>query len=223
MLRLKFKEKIGKVLSSNSFFSRYDFTINESKDSVNIEYGIDPKYCFSFVIPSSKSRVKDNYDNFDNMYVYNATISPWETAIKENTQFKSQESLLNGMSNWLIFLKEDLYSTPALRRIENIEEQFLEYSKKADLLSGEYFTVEESENLKDKFEELSQKMEDAINSLSIQATEKTEKINTLKDEVESLKRKLEILDVLRTTKVAIWRPFSCMDVTRSRSLWADLT
>ncbi|WP_063668326.1 hypothetical protein [Aliivibrio fischeri] len=194
MLRLKFKEKIGTVLSSNSFFSLYDFIISESKSSVKIEYGIDPRYCFSFVIPSSQSSIKDMYGTNKNIYIYRAEISPWETAIKENTEFESQDLLLNGISRWLTFLKEDLNSTPTLRRIERIEEKFLEFSKKADSFNGEYFTVEESENLKAKFEELSKKMEDAINTLSIQSEEKTERINTLQEEIESLKCKLDILD-----------------------------
>lgn len=196
MLREVFKRQLEERFSSNSFFSLYDFSIDEDKpkeNQVNIIYLPDSKYHFNFIIPDSKTEIKEDYGS-ENKYVYNALIAPWQTAEIEKVKFYSKDAFLNGIDDWLKYLEEDLLSKPVNRKIKHFEEQLNEFIVIIEDFDDKYFTEEEAKNLEDKINEIQQAMISNINQLNKKTEEKENMISELKLEIEALKKKIDIFD-----------------------------
>jgi len=207
MFREKFKSEIIEVLSSKSFFSNYDFTIaaNDSKKGqISIAYNHCEKYYFIFQIPDGERTKKGDYGDV-NYYLYHATIAPWEAAELESVRFESKSEFLKGLNRWLGFLEEDLTSSPTNRKLKSMEEKMSSYSEMIDEIEGEYFSQEEADSLKNKIDELHVKMTESINNLDKDSNEKARTIRELKQEIEGLKTKIEILDKKGALKSLVGR------------------
>jgi hypothetical protein len=195
MIREAFRNEIENTLNSNVFFSCYDFkTTEEAQNNVKILYLADNRYSFQFKIPTFTTEFNDKYDKKYQSYYYGATVSPWASAICENVNFQGKESLLSGIQEWMMYLKEDLLNSLINRKIQEHEEKLNELNEIIDNISEEYLSENETKELTSRIDEPELNMEKNINELNKRAEEKEILIKSLKEEIEALKEKMGILN-----------------------------
>lgn len=193
MIREVFRNEIGNALGSNTFFSYYDFEIAEEVSNiVKILYLPDDEYYFKFTIPTSRMESENRHNTKE--YYYKATIAPWTSAICENANFEGKEELLNGIMNWMNYLKEDLLNTPINRKIQEHEKRLNEFGEVINNMGDEYLSPGEIQELIRRIDELELSMEENINALNKKSEEKEMLIKSLKEEIEAIKEKMEIFN-----------------------------
>jgi hypothetical protein len=203
MIREIFRNEIGSTLKTNTFFSFFDFKITEEQQNVvNILYLPDNKYYFQFDIPTSTVEFKKYYDERHSEqysekyreYYYSAIISPWKSAIRENVSFEGKKSILNGIKQWMTYLKEDLLNTPINRKVQEHEEKLNELSGIIDNVENDYLSENEKQELINRINDLELHMIKNIDELNKKSEEKEILINSLKEEIELLKEKMQIFN-----------------------------
>ena len=194
MIREMFLSELKRTLSLNDFFSCYDFNIIEEKqNTVKIIFLSDDRYYFKFAIPTAKTEMENKYGK-DYLYIYSATVSPWASAVCEEIGFRRKENLLNAIIEWMKYLKEDLINTPINRKILEHEKKLNEFYEILNNMEDEYLSEEEMNLFVSRIDELEKNMVNNINELNKKAEEKDRIINSLKNEFDTLKEKMDIFN-----------------------------
>jgi len=220
-LREVFFKDINETINASIKFGATDFdiTTRDSKDdgivaSIEIKYIYEDKFVLKILVPSSKSsyKVKDKYGDDYNTYSdyqFELHTTPGEFIMDENFKVWGRNKMLKSIESWLSRIWEELQALPINREINNIKEQVEKLHNKYDSISEEYFTDQETEEIESKLDDLHKKIEDQIKNQKITEEELKSKIQTLNEEISSLKATVNVFNKKNwfksfTSKVFKW-------------------
>lgn len=184
MIRNRLYYQIIGIIEKNTVFVKTDFKIEtrtalSKRDGVYIIYKHEPKYEFELQIPESSGD--------DGEYTFNGKVCPGVVAIHESFSVKGESNLFSGIVTWVNCIWEELATQPFLQSARKIEEQIdAVYAKYANP-EQEYFTQQETEELKMCLEKLEKDFQEEIQDEVKDKKEVWKRIGGLSAEMDYLK------------------------------------
>jgi hypothetical protein len=191
MIRNKLYYQISGLLEKNQFFIKADFRIELhgsglQRTVVSIIYKHEPKYEFQIHIPDSAG--------IDGEYTFNGKVSPGNISSTENFSVKGEANLLGNINSWVNCVWEELSTQPFLRTAKKIEDHIEAVCSKYACPDTEYFTPEETEDLKLHLDRLEIDFREELQEELIDKKfEERKRMDRLSREMEYLKATLNSL------------------------------
>lgn len=190
MIRDKFFRDITNTIDNHQRFESYDFKVASEKNSnsittLTIKYLIEPKYIIVFKIPSSTTTEKESYSPF---YAFSGAVCPGPLSYEESFSFKGEDGVFHRIKTWLDCIWEELSANPIVKIVESQQEQIDEIYAKFETVKDEYFSDEEAKDLRNKLDELEEKLKQQINQSTENKKELEMKVSKLHGDIDTLKQ-----------------------------------
>lgn len=200
-MRASVLNEIGDLIRASKFFDVADFEITslEQRDAnkLQIVYKYDDKYYFVAVIPRAKPSSND--------YKIRITEAPGEINEKETNVVDSKYSLTSSIQQWLRRVKEELHAVPIVREVNEQKQKLEEIFDRLKDVEDVAFTREEAATLKAELDSLREQLIAQIQNSSSNKSELEGKIESINNDINSLKTNVEILNKPNWLRVAIAR------------------
>jgi len=190
MIRDTLLRQINDTLDKHERFESSDFKIlNESVyDGTNlrITYNPEPKYHIIILIPKATAN-----DGSSAHYEFTGNVCPGPLAYTEEFTFKYQADIFKQISKWLGCIWEELSMSPIVKQIDNQQQQLDEIFSKFEDIPNEYFTVDESLDLKNRLDELEKTLLNHIENSGKDKAKLEEEVSKLHLDIDTLKHTID--------------------------------
>lgn len=187
MLKTSFILELKKVIAKSNYFLENDFEIVSSFRSniysLSIKYIYEPQYNISLSIPDKRN------EKYEEVKI-SGTVCPGEIGNQERVMIEGKRGITDLLNDWLLRIKEELFSEPLKRELENQKAQIEEIIRNLNKLDDGYFTKEEAEELKMKLSDLEKDLKKNIQEADQNEEIYKKKINALENDIEMLKTTL---------------------------------
>jgi len=200
MIRDKFYKDITSTIDKHNRFESSDFKIEPIRDpkktytTLTIRYKIESKYRIVFIIPTSTTAPKENYES--PYYAFSGVVCPGPLSYEENFSFKGETGVFERITTWLNCIWEELSSNPIVKKVENQQQQIDELFEKFENIKDDFFSDEEAKDLRTRLDELEETLKSQIlksnedkKELELEVSKLHIDIDTLKQTVQSFKKK----------------------------------
>ena len=154
-----------------------------------VVYRYQPEFIFQVQIPINKVAVSENRMDYE----FRGVRRPGEITGEENFLYFGIEDLNFGFSNWMDNISEELRSVPVRREIEKQGKVLEEILGRLTDIPDEYFTREEAEDYRSRLDELERRFSEKLRNDAESNGHLEAQIENLRQDVEVLKSKLELL------------------------------
>lgn len=188
MLRKALLVEVEDILNKYTNNRADDFVVEQTRDGnmdlLTVRFQFEPK--FTFEARFIGKIAADHYD-------ISASECPGEFSESEHTSYPRKNQLLTAIGHWAQRIQTELRAIPIYREVEAHAKEIEALLQRFENVSDEYFSHEEAEKLRDKLDELEEKMRQNLEQSAGEKKDIERRIAAIHADIEALKQSADAL------------------------------